>query len=233
MFRITAFAELSGTSSNVLRDYHHIGLFHPVWIDPVTGYRMYSPAQLPQLRRILALRAMGVGLDDIGRLIRDGEDLGEVLGRRRAALEAVRREIDRRLAALGIELEASQGGDSTDVVVRELRPELVATLDIASVGDDVERAFYELERAVRDAGTRASRPPGMLSHRPAQQAAGRVEVFVPVRRAADRRYEPVGCPWVERRRSSIAGPTGRSAAPTRSCSRGSRPRDCNHSRRSA
>jgi DNA-binding transcriptional MerR regulator len=185
VFRVASFAGLGGVSAKVLRDYDRLGLFRPAFVDASSGYRMYSAAQLPQLRRILALRDLGVGLAEIRSLVEGRSDLAGVLDRRRSALEAEREELDRRLRALGIEFDAENGrpgGD--DVVVRAIKPELVAMLDVNSVsGMDVERAFYELEVAVREAGVRAARPPGALLSRGAH-AEARAVVFVPVRRAA-------------------------------------------------
>jgi DNA-binding transcriptional MerR regulator len=183
MFRIAAFARIGGASPKVLRDYDRLGIFRPAWVDPDTRYRLYSPAQLPELRRVLGLRDLGLALDDLARLSRTGADLRAVLETRRAALERQRAEIDRRLAALGIELEGSDGGGGpTDVVVRELRPELVAIADAGAHGGDLGQAFDTLEAAVRDAGIRAGRPPGALVHED-PDGHDRTEVYVPITRA--------------------------------------------------
>jgi DNA-binding transcriptional MerR regulator len=186
VFRIASFARMSGLSPKVLRDYDAGGVFRPAWVDRATGYRMYSPAQLPELRRILALRDLGIGLDEIRGLVGQSADLRAVLERRRGELEAARREVDRRLAMLGISIGAAEGrrrrlGPPLDVVVRTIEPELVATLDVAVVGHDIERAFKELELAIRDAGVRAPRPPGALVR---DRGEPDTEIFVPVRRPA-------------------------------------------------
>src|SRR6478672_1149884 len=178
MFRIAAFADIGGVSSKVLRDYDRLGIFRPAWIDRYTGYRLYTPAQLPDLRRILALRDLGVGLAEIRAHMVDGADLRAVLERRQAALEAARREVDRRLASLGISLAAPTDTAAADVVVRTLTAELVATLDVSATDGDEGRAFYELEQEIRDLGVRANRPPGTLFGEEA------VDVYVPVRRTA-------------------------------------------------
>lgn len=177
MFTIGPFARLAGVSAKVLRSYDALALFRPVWVDPATDYRYYSPAQLPELRRIVSLRDMGLGLAEIGRLVSGGADLRAALERRRGELEQERREIDRRLATLDIRVEMSTGGsDQPDIVVRPLAAEAVATLAMASRPDgDVGAAFYELEAVVRDLGRRAHRPPGALT-----ESDGSVEIFVPV-----------------------------------------------------
>lgn len=177
MFTIGSFARVAGVSSKMLRSYDALGLFRPVWVDPSTAYRYYSPAQLPDLRRIVALRDMGIGLAEIGRLASGGADLRTALERRRRELEDERREVDRRLAALEIRVEMSDiGSDEPDIVVRRVPPEAIATLKMADrVDGDVGAAFYELEVRVRDLGRRAHRPPGALI-----PSNGSVEIFVPV-----------------------------------------------------
>jgi len=164
MFRIGAFARIGGVSAKQLRAYDALGLFRPVWIDPLNAYRYYSPAQLPELRRILALRQLGMPLDEIGRLAAGG-DLREALERRQADLEHERRLAEERLKTLEISLSSE-----TDVVVRPVALEPVAIM--AAAGRDVGAAFYLLESYVRDLGRRAHRPPGAI---PSAR-----EIFVPV-----------------------------------------------------
>jgi DNA-binding transcriptional MerR regulator len=177
VFTIGPFSRLAGVSAKVLRSYDAAGLFRPVWSDPATGYRYYSPAQLPEVRRILALRDMGLGLAEIGRLA-GGGDLRMALDRRRAELERERREIERRLATLDIHVEAGVGDSSgRDVVLRPIAAEPVAILALDADDQDIGAAFYELETVVRDQGRRAHRPPGALVG-----AGDELEIFVPIRR---------------------------------------------------
>src|SRR4051794_20178512 len=102
MFRIAEFARIAGVSPRMLRKWDALELFRPAWVDEATGYRAYSPAQLPELRRIVALRDLGMPLAEIGRLLAGGDDLGVALGRRRSDLERQRRDAERRLQALDI-----------------------------------------------------------------------------------------------------------------------------------
>jgi DNA-binding transcriptional MerR regulator len=72
MLRIGDFARLSQVSVVTLRHYDELGLFKPAEVDPLTGYRYYSAAQLPRLNRILALKDLGFTLDQIERVLADG-----------------------------------------------------------------------------------------------------------------------------------------------------------------
>jgi len=179
VFTVGAFARLAGVSAKVLRTYDASGLFRPAWVDPASAYRYYSAAQLPVLRRILALRDLGMPLADIGRLAADGGNLGPALDRRREEIERERAEADRRLAALDIRVELARSGSPVpDVVVRRIPAEPVATFDPGLLSDgDIGAGFYELESHVRDAGRRAHRPPGALL-----DVDHRTTIFVPLTR---------------------------------------------------
>ncbi len=225
MFTIGPFARLAGVSAKVLRSYDALGLFRPVWVDPATAYRYYSPAQLPELRRIVALRDMGIGLAEIGRLVSGGADLRSALDRRRVELERERREIDRRLATLDIRVEmSSTGSEQPDIVVRPLAADAVATLALADRGDtDVGSAFYELEAFIRDLRRRAHRPPGTLI-----APDGAVEIFVPVSGPVDsdrarRLQAPAGVSSGDRHRSRVVRSGSRGTPRARALGRGRRP----------
>jgi DNA-binding transcriptional MerR regulator len=180
MLRIGEFARLNGVSAKMLRAWDELGLFRPAWVDPATGYRGYSPAQVPELRRIVALRDIGVPLAELVDLVGGGADLRVVLSRRRRDLERQRRDIDRRLRALDITVaHDASGANDIDVVVRPLDPEPVAILRIEPPLDEHD-AFYALESVVRDTGRRAMRPPGTLLHPIRTDGHRPADVFVPV-----------------------------------------------------
>jgi DNA-binding transcriptional MerR regulator len=177
LFRIGEFAQLSGLSTRALRNYDVRGIFHPAWTDPQTGYRYYSPAQLPQLRRLIALRDLGIPLADVARLLADGADLSATLERQRAELEIERSRIEANLVALGIRLETGRSG--SDIVERMVSAQRAA---VVGIGDhDVEGWFNHLEAVVRDSHARAPLPPGML----VPVSGERVEIFVPVSRPVE------------------------------------------------
>jgi DNA-binding transcriptional MerR regulator len=89
MFSIGEFARLGGVSARTLRHYDEIGLLRPAAVDPGTGYRGYSAAQLGQLNRIMALKELGLPLTQVRQLL-GGVTLDELRGMlalRRAQLE--------------------------------------------------------------------------------------------------------------------------------------------------
>lgn len=72
MFTISEFAKLRNININSLRYYEKIGVLKPFRIDEHTGYRYYSPDQLPILDVILLCLDFGMPLKDLKTYI-DGE----------------------------------------------------------------------------------------------------------------------------------------------------------------
>lgn len=70
---ISEFARRSGLSHKALRLYDLSGLLPPAEVDPVNGYRLYSPAQLERARRISLLRQLDMPLATVAEVL-DGSD---------------------------------------------------------------------------------------------------------------------------------------------------------------
>lgn len=68
-----AFARAAGLSPKAVRLYAESGLLAPVQIDPYSGYRQYSDAQLGRARRIGLLRRVGMPLAEIQALLAAGD----------------------------------------------------------------------------------------------------------------------------------------------------------------
>lgn len=180
MFRIGEFARFTRVSVKMLRHYDEVGLLQPARVDPATGYRRYAVDQLPRLNRILLLRDLGFGLDQIADLLTaDDADLDRVhAGREEALVEAIgRMQVQLRAVRARREmLRTHDPDDLPDVVVRPVQPMLVATLS-GGPDEDVAALFYRLEAYVRDQHARASRPPLTLLPEPDDDA---VTVIVPI-----------------------------------------------------
>ena len=91
MLSIGDFARLAGVSVRMLRHYDALGLLRPARVDPDSGYRSYTTAQLDRANRLVALKDLGFSLEDCGRLLGDDvpvEQLRGMLRLRRAELAA-------------------------------------------------------------------------------------------------------------------------------------------------
>jgi DNA-binding transcriptional MerR regulator len=78
MFTVGGFSRLAQVSRRLLRYYDEIGLFSPIHIDHFTGYRYYSAEQMPHLNRILALRDLGLSLEQIQQMLSENVSIDEI-----------------------------------------------------------------------------------------------------------------------------------------------------------
>jgi DNA-binding transcriptional MerR regulator len=68
MLKIGEFAWLGQVTVETLRHYDRLGLLKPARLDRFTDYRYYALDQLPRLNRILALKGLGLTLEQIARI---------------------------------------------------------------------------------------------------------------------------------------------------------------------
>jgi DNA-binding transcriptional MerR regulator len=69
LMSIGRFARLTGLTVKALRHYDELGLLRPAAVDPETGYRSYSSAQLGRAEAIRLLRRLEVPLDDVATIV--------------------------------------------------------------------------------------------------------------------------------------------------------------------
>jgi DNA-binding transcriptional MerR regulator len=161
MFRIGEFAQIAQVSGRQLRFYDQLGLLQPAHTDPQTGYRYYSIGQLPRLNCILALKDLGLSLEQIGPLLKDElspAELRAMLTMKRAQLaqslqeeEARLRHIESRIA----QIDRQGGIGAYDVVTKSVLPLPFLALRCACDGmDDV----VQMVRLVAEEGARQIRP---------------------------------------------------------------------------
>ena len=153
MYQIGEFSTIARVSATQLRHYDRLGLFQPVHTDPVTGYRYYSATQLPRLNRILALKDLGMSLDQIARLLDDdisAEEIHGMLTLKKSQIEQALREELNRVRSIEERLWEieTEGVLSDDDVVLKSIPEQ-QYLSIREVVPSVEAGFklmYEIQR---------------------------------------------------------------------------------------
>ncbi|MFB7449767.1 MerR family transcriptional regulator [Streptomyces sp. NPDC056194] len=90
---IAEVARMAGVTARTLRHYDEIGLLPPARI-AAGGHRRYGEQQLLRLQQILVLRALGVGLPEIGRILSEQVDEVEALRGHHRRLLAERDRLD-------------------------------------------------------------------------------------------------------------------------------------------
>lgn len=90
-------ASMSRLTVRALRHYDHIGLLHPVRVDPTNGYRYYDSGQIISASTIAVLRSLDIDVETISHLLDGSRRLGDVL-----AAERERRERDARRAVASL-----------------------------------------------------------------------------------------------------------------------------------
>jgi DNA-binding transcriptional MerR regulator len=151
MLNIGEFARLGQVSARMLRHYDELGLLTPERVDLTSGYRFYSVHQLGRLHRIVALRDIGFGLEQIRQILTQDisvEELRGMLRLRRAQIEqAVGEEQDRlrRVEAHLRAMEWSEIMELQDVVIKKTEPIRVAQASAGGLTHaDIGRAFGRL-----------------------------------------------------------------------------------------
>ncbi|HEY3734231.1 MAG TPA: MerR family transcriptional regulator [Streptosporangiaceae bacterium] len=191
MFSIGEFARLGAVSVRTLRHYDDIGLLPPAEVDPATGYRSYSAAQLRQLNRIVALKELGLTLGQIRQCL-GGITVGEMRGMlllRRAQAE---RELQRQQHhLLGVEarlryIAQEDGMPADDIVVKQIPPLGVVAIAATAPGwgpesmvPAVNRARVKFDQLGID-GLVTVAGPFMLYYEPADGEEVTVSVALPV-----------------------------------------------------
>jgi DNA-binding transcriptional MerR regulator len=191
MFQIGEFSRLSRVSVRMLRHYDQLGLLSPAKTDALTGYRYYSAEQLPRLNRILALRDLGFSLQQIGGLLEEDLPAEQLLGMlklRRAEIEQQMEVETARLARLEARMGDLAGKGPArdyDVIVREVEPQLAATLrEVAPNDERIQVMFEEVETFAAHAGARADKAPLTIYYDPDyREEEIDAEVAVPLKRA--------------------------------------------------
>ena len=87
MLKIGDFSQLAQVSVRALRIYDEMGLLKPVHVDRFSGYRYYEAEQLPRLNRIIALKDLGLTLDQMLRAFEEGSRLVKVCNTRLTEVE--------------------------------------------------------------------------------------------------------------------------------------------------
>ncbi|MFN8597332.1 MAG: MerR family transcriptional regulator [Anaerolineae bacterium] len=131
MFKIGDFSQLGQVSIRTLRLYDELGLLRPAQIDKFTGYRFYTIEQLPRLNRILALKDLGLSLEQIGDLLKrdlPADRLRDMLRSKQAEIERQMLDIQqqmRRVEARLRQIEQEGQPPKYEVVIKSVEAQTI------------------------------------------------------------------------------------------------------------
>ncbi|BBY38320.1 hypothetical protein MMAN_24540 [Mycobacterium mantenii] len=109
---------LTGIASGRIRHYEKIGLLHAQYLS--NGYRVFDVEQVLDLLRIDLMRSLGLGINDIQRLIEGGHStLAGLLDEHRTLLMQQRERLDRLIQAIDAATDCG-GGDLNEHILRRL-----------------------------------------------------------------------------------------------------------------
>jgi DNA-binding transcriptional MerR regulator len=184
------FSRMTFVSVKALRHYHEVGLLAPAAVDPGSGYRRYAPTQVPVAQAIRRLRELGMGLEDIGRVVHAGD-----VGTRNAVIaEHLRRMEDQldqtRATVASLRALLEHGPAAVEVAYRRLPRATVIAIGDEVGGDEMhawlDDAFGELRAALDGLGLRGAGPVGALfSSELLEDEHGELVAFIPVEGEAE------------------------------------------------
>jgi len=159
LLRIGDFSKLSQATVKMLRHYDDIGLLKPAHIDPFTHYRYYIIDQLSRIHHIIALKELGISLEQIGIMLNHApnkEQIKGMLALREAEIEQRMHEEQARLAQVRFRLrmlEMEEEMPDLEIVIKKLEPVRCLYLRKVCAGfPDIEVMGTEINRAVQRTG---------------------------------------------------------------------------------
>ncbi|MGH9193249.1 MAG: MerR family transcriptional regulator [Acidimicrobiales bacterium] len=171
MLNIGEFARLGQVSPRMLRHYDKIGLLTPSRVDPHTGYRSYDVAQLGRLHRLLALRDLGLTLEQIRPMLEDDPSIEQLRGMLRLRQAQIEQHLTDETARLGrVEahlraLEGSTAMSSLDVAIKTTEPVRIAEASATAAGfghHNINPVFQPLVPEVPSHLEQAGAQPGIM-----------------------------------------------------------------------
>jgi len=152
--KVGEFSRLCQVPVKTLRYYDEIGLFAPSEIDRFTAYRYYALDQLPRIHRIMALKELGLSLEQIAQLVNSHlavDQIREMFLAKEAEVQQRVQEEQERLALVKFHLrqiEQESAMPALQIVIKKVEPFHALTLrkifptqpDVDQVGHDIQKA---------------------------------------------------------------------------------------------
>jgi DNA-binding transcriptional MerR regulator len=200
---IGEFSQITHLSVKTLRRYHEGGLLEPDEIDPYSGYRYYSTAQVPTAQVIRRFRDLGMPVREVGEVLatQDPQERSALIARH---LDRLEDQLDQTRAAVSSLRRLLQPAPTPIEVEHRDVPETSVAAIQATIGRDQVLDWYngamaELTAALGAAGLAPSGPyGGLYDNELFTEERGRAVVYAPVGRVPEAgRVQPFAVPAAE------------------------------------
>ncbi|MEM8860013.1 MAG: MerR family transcriptional regulator [Chloroflexota bacterium] len=155
MYSIGEFAKIGAVSKRLLDHYDEIGLLKPEKIDRSTGYRFYSAKQLSNLNQILALKDLGMSLQEIKKMVTDeisDEEIHGMLLLKKSEVERSIAEDFERLRRVEARLKHNRETEMPlDIVIKSTEEQPYLAAEFSYLID--EKAKQQVDRIIRQVPT--------------------------------------------------------------------------------
>lgn len=151
LFQIGEVSKLFHISISILRHYDKIGLVHPEYTDPDTGYRYYSTRQFECLNTIRYLRALDMPLEKIALFLsnRNTDNIHSLLLKQKE--EVVRRQQELAIIQRKIDNRLKQIDDALSSQLHTITVEKKASRRLASLKRHLTpKNYLDLEYSIRE-----------------------------------------------------------------------------------
>jgi effector-binding domain-containing protein len=166
MLKIGDFSRFARISVKALRYYDELGLLKPVKVDEFTGYRYYSTTQLTQLHRIIAMKDMGLSLEEISRLLKDDISISYILDLLHIKQEEQKRKLEieaerlKRVEEWLVDVEKEGKMPEFEIVIKKITPQKVLSIrEILPDYSHIGSIFQKMEAYLKKSGAQMIGPP--------------------------------------------------------------------------
>jgi DNA-binding transcriptional MerR regulator len=153
--KVGEFSRLCQVPVKTLRYYDEIGLFTPAETDQFTKYRYYTLDQLPGIHRIMALKELGLSLEQIAQLLKSNLAPDEIHQMFLIKQAEVQKRVEEELTRLALvkfhlrQIERQSKLPELQVAIKKLEPFYALTLrKIFPTQNEIDSAGHEIQAAV-------------------------------------------------------------------------------------
>lgn len=189
LYSIGDFSRMCRLTVKALRLYDDQGIFKPGHVDPSSGYRYYSSAQLAEANMVRMLRSLELPLEQVREFLQEGDPVAKkkLLEQHRERMEERARSYSSIVASVESLIDGREGIMDRKIEIKDMAEQPVLGVrfktDMAEIGENIGKAFGRLFAYLGQCGEFPAGPPFALYHDPEYREEDMdVEACVPTAR---------------------------------------------------